>query len=427
MDKRAFYVLNTAGKKVESKKVNIDGGDDMFYRYKMSQLQIQVVGKGKMIKTMVLNTEEVASDLHLMPQYIPAYLGYEIGAQFKYEAKKPERERASISGDYTAKELSNVISKMVKEVVQCPNCTLPELKMKCDAKKRAIYISCASCGFSGELKKGSQKFHKYILNNPPKNLGGVENKKLKQVQVRKEKEKAEKKATPERPQTPDKNEKDSASGSDKEQEHEGQDIEFDEEDIIRTEKDLERVKKDGVNWQTDTSEEAMKNRQNLLVPDAIKDLVAAGIDNSGLDTLNELLEKTPSDADVISSLSSLKAKRSIEDDEAVDAIFTYLYGTCEDLKSILKNTKTHTKLLQALLKEESSQVIFLLKLEDYILKNSSFISKTASILKKCFYDTDLVTEEAIFKWDAKPADDQRVRAKAQPMIEWLKNAEEESD
>jgi hypothetical protein len=80
MDK-SFYVVNCGARKVEAKKVNIDGSDDVFYRYKVPQLLVQVIGKGKMIKTMFLNNDDFAKALHLMPEYIPAYLAYEIGAQ----------------------------------------------------------------------------------------------------------------------------------------------------------------------------------------------------------------------------------------------------------------------------------------------------------------------------------------------------------
>ena len=55
----------------------------MFDRYKMRQLQVQVVGKGKMIHTNLLNVDDVAKDLKTEPSYIGAWFGYEFGAQSK--------------------------------------------------------------------------------------------------------------------------------------------------------------------------------------------------------------------------------------------------------------------------------------------------------------------------------------------------------
>ena len=192
MDNKSFFVVNCGAKKVEAKKVNIDGSDDMFYRYKVNQLLIQVVGKGKMIKTMFLNNDEVARGLHLMPEYIPAYMGYEIGAQFKYENKKPERERAHISGEYTTAVLSDVLTKLIKEVVLCKHCKLPELKMSCETKRKAVFLTCASCGNREELIKCNVKFLRFIGNNPPVNVGGVEVKKAPQSKVVKKEESEEK-------------------------------------------------------------------------------------------------------------------------------------------------------------------------------------------------------------------------------------------
>mmetsp|Transcript_19627 Transcript_19627/g.27036 ORF Transcript_19627/g.27036 Transcript_19627/m.27036 type:complete len:420 (+) Transcript_19627:289-1548(+) len=419
MDKRAFYVINTAGKKVDGKKVNINGGDDLFYRYKMSQLQIQIVGKGKMIKTMLLNNEDVANDLHLMPQYIPAYLGYEIGAQFKYEVKKPERERAHISGEYTSLEISDVIEKMIKEVVLCPGCNLPELKMTCDPKKRKIFVKCASCGRAGEFKKCNMKFHKFILNNPPKNVGGVDNKKLKQVQVKKEKtEKTEKSD-----EKSDDSAEGSGDGSDTKEDQQQEDADFDEEEIKLTDAELQRAKEQGVQWKADTSKEAMESRRTELVPDAIKQLVVAGVDTSGSEKLKNLLAKNPPDNEVCQLLASLKKQNSIDDDEAVEIVFSYLYGEGE----LLKATKAHKVLLRSVLTSGTTQVAFLLQLENLLAtKGAAFIKKSPAYFKT-FYDLELVEEQSILKWFSLESEDQRVRAKTQPFITWLEEAEEESD
>jgi hypothetical protein len=154
MDNKSFFVVNCGAKKVESKKVNIDGSDDMFYRYKVNQLLIQVVGKGKMIKTMFLNNDEVARGLHLMPEYIPAYMGYEIGAQFKYENKKPERERAHISGEYTTAVLSDVLTKLIKEVVLCKHCKVFCLFLNIRSKPTSLnnFFSFVASGIEDVLR-----------------------------------------------------------------------------------------------------------------------------------------------------------------------------------------------------------------------------------------------------------------------------------
>ena len=48
------------------KRLPIDpSSDDPFYRYQVHQLNVQVVGRGKMIRTYFLNGDEVADDLHV--------------------------------------------------------------------------------------------------------------------------------------------------------------------------------------------------------------------------------------------------------------------------------------------------------------------------------------------------------------------------
>lgn len=425
MDKRAFYCVNTSGKKVESKRVNIDGGDDPFYRYKVPQLQIQVVGKGKMIKTMLLNSEEVSQALHLMPEYIPAYLGYDIGAQFKYESKKPERERAHISGEYTSQEISDVMAKMVKEVVLCPSCGLPELIMTCESKKKVIYIKCDSCGKSSIFRKTNDKFLKYIGNNPPKLNIGVEakNKKKGGGQAAQAVAEAQQKADAQANGNPSPKREEEKGGDD---EQKGPVIEFDEDDVKATEKDLKRAEEEGVEWSTDVSTEAMDSRRNELVPESVKQMVVAGVDSSGINTLKALLDKEPEDAEVISLLKSLRSKNSIDVDEAVEAVFPFVYDSGE---SFIKTTNTHLKLLKTLLDTEMSQVAFLIQLEATILDNQRLLKQTCKYLK-FLYDVDLSVEGAVLKWFSLGSEEGElnvVKKKAKPFIEWLETADEEPE
>ncbi len=83
----------------------------------MRQLLVQIVGKGKMITTRLVNVDLVAKDLKTEPAYIGAYFGYELGAQAKYEVKKPDAERASISGEHDAAQLSTQV--LITSVLQC--------------------------------------------------------------------------------------------------------------------------------------------------------------------------------------------------------------------------------------------------------------------------------------------------------------------
>jgi len=427
MDNKAFYVVNSCGRKIEARKVNIDGSDDMFYRYKVHQLIIQVVGKGKMIKTMLINNDEVARGLHLNPEYIPAYMGYEIGAQFKYENKKPENQRAHISGEYTSNVLSDVLKKLIKEWILCKSCNAPELKMSCETKKKTVFLTCSACGNREEMNKCNMKFLQFIAKNPPVNAGGVEAKKVNHPsrtakKKEKEEENEEEEEGPQEGEESTEVAEETPSPEKESEQTQTQTIEITEEDISRTENDLKRATEEGVQWNCDTSKEAMESRRAELVPESIKQLVVSGIDSSGFNRLKALLEKNPSDDEIISLLNTLRSSNYIDDDEAVDALFPFLFQ-----KDFVKEKKAHLKLLKVLLKSEASQISFLLRLELSLQEKGAIFIKKSSAYIKSFYDDDLIEELSVMKWYSSPVENDNVRDAAKPLIDWLQNAEEESD
>jgi translation initiation factor 5 len=306
--------------------------------------------------------------------------------------------------------------------------------MTCEPKRKNITIKCDSCGRSQAFRKVNQKFLKFIGNNPPKLNIGVEAKNKKkggpaaaQAAAEAEKKKADAEAaangTPKRKEDQE-NGKAQENGGDDGQK--GQVVEFDEDDVKATEKDLKRAEQEGVEWSTDISAEAMDNRRNELVPESIKQMVVAGVDSSGIERLRSLLAKEPSDEEVISQLKSLRSSNSIDVDEAVEAVFAHVYDSGEGM---MKTTKAHLKLLKVLLNTETSQVAFLVQLEGSILENQGLLKQTTKYLK-FLYDADLTEEQAVLKWYSLGSEEgelNAVKKKAKPFVEWLETADEESD
>lgn len=136
-------------------------------RYKTRQLQIQVQGKSKMIKTVLVNILDVAKDMLVPPNYIGTYMGYVIGAQAKWDPKLPERQQAYLSGEHDPKDLSKIMLQFVNEVLCCPICGLPELSLTADAERGDVMCSCRGCGHKGPLNISDEKFKRYVLNHPP--------------------------------------------------------------------------------------------------------------------------------------------------------------------------------------------------------------------------------------------------------------------
>lgn len=108
-------------------------------------------------------------------------MGYEIGAQAKFDPKKPERQQgerkplldslsAFISGEHDTKDLSKIVVKFINEVVLCPVCGLPEIMLDIEGKK--VVGKCRACGGNNEMKILNEKFKRYIQNHPPSTKGG---------------------------------------------------------------------------------------------------------------------------------------------------------------------------------------------------------------------------------------------------------------
>ena len=158
----AKYILNIGSQsnKVEPKQLPIDHtkGGDPFYRYKMRQLFIYNLGRGKMVKTIFINIEDVAVDLDIPPSYILNFIAKSIGAKF---------EKNTISGFHSVEIFSNALFSFIKKVILCRQCQLPELDFK--KTKKTLRIKCKSCGWRGKLDDLNldEKISRYMCSHPP--------------------------------------------------------------------------------------------------------------------------------------------------------------------------------------------------------------------------------------------------------------------
>jgi translation initiation factor 5 len=163
MESPTYAVLIKNGNLTGINKINIDGSSDPFYRYKMPQIAFQVVGNGKMVKTYILNVDDVSKSLQIDPRYISAYIGYETSSKFAYDNKTSNnREKTYISGDFSVSKISMLIEGLIKKIIICRKCKLPELEYL--LKKKDISVRCKSCGEAYNLSNVNSKFIKYMVN-----------------------------------------------------------------------------------------------------------------------------------------------------------------------------------------------------------------------------------------------------------------------
>ena len=108
------------------------------------------------------------------------------------------------------------------------------------------------------------------------------------------------------------------------------------------------------------------------------------------------------------------------------------------LKSIRERLKQWAPLLSRFLKSEDDQVEMLLTLEDYCAEDEVFKGMHGASLVPSFakilhllYDMDVLSEVSVLAWAEEKGlaseEDKRFLKLAQPFVDWLKEADSESD
>jgi len=403
MEKTVTYVVKTSGStKLNPKTINIDGSEDPFYRYKMRQLYVQVVGKGKMIKTVLLNIDDIAKDLRVPPAYLNAFLGYETGAQSKYDGKKPDRERAYLSGALDGGVLSECVKKFINEIVLCQNCRLPETSMSVE-KKTEIVATCRGCGTKSELKLGD-KFKSFVLNHPIKAITSKEERAVK-----------------------------------KKQEEATQDVSSPEPKPTKTKAKSKKKKKivddddDDVEWSCSTTEEAVRERRAKLLPDVAKlslePTQGKEEENGNGNNEDEEESKDPCSAletflkenpqgDIAAEVKRLQKEFGFPNSKRPHLLFEVLFS--ESLPDVNKQLP----IFKDLIEDQATQMGLLVCLERLTAEEQPLLKKLPSVFH-AFYDNEILEEETFLKWNQKKTTSPKVKKEVAPFIQWLQEAEED--
>jgi translation initiation factor 2 beta subunit (eIF-2beta)/eIF-5 len=144
--------------------VNLNGSEDPSYRYQMDYIQIKIEGKGKMIKTYLVNLEKVAEQIGRPMDFILSYIGTEVGASSKID-KVDNQIRPWVGSEQTQKTIQEHIFKFVKNYINCRKCGNPETKPYVEGKKKnaMLKLKCASCGEDSEIRD-AHKIVKAMIN-----------------------------------------------------------------------------------------------------------------------------------------------------------------------------------------------------------------------------------------------------------------------
>ncbi|XP_010999408.1 PREDICTED: eukaryotic translation initiation factor 5-like [Populus euphratica] len=431
--------------------------DDAFYRYKMPKMITKIEGRGNGIKTNIVNMVDIAKALARPASYTTKYFGCELGAQSKFDEKTGT---SHVNGSHDTAKLAGLLENFIKKYVQCYGCGNPETEVII-TKSQMIQLKCAACGFVSDVDM-RDKLTTFIVKNPPETKKGSKDKKamrraekerLKEGEAADEEQKKLKNGKKKGSSTKDGHAKASSikkkANSSDEERGSPTHSQVDEKEEVDDE--------DDVQWQTDTSLEAARQRIQEQLSAVTADMVMlaadeteknsktaskengspreeepkAGCGNSSVyETLVEEvkvnLKKGASASKIQSVLSSLDGSAQ----EKMNGLFEALFEGVE--KGFAKEVGKKKKYLAAAVaQDEGSQLLLLRAIGAFCGKSSSSALKEVALVMKDLYDADVLEEEYIVQWYQEgldgPSKDSQIWKNAKPFIEWLQNAESESE
>ncbi|XP_022768252.1 probable eukaryotic translation initiation factor 5-1 [Durio zibethinus] len=428
--------------------------DDAFYRYKMPKMITKIEGRGNGIKTNVVNMVEIAKALARPASYTTKYFGCELGAQSKFDEKAGT---SLVNGAHDTAKLAGLLESFIKKYVQCYGCGNPETEIVI-TKTQMITLKCAACGFVSDVDM-RDKLTTFILKNPPeakksskdkKAMRRAEKERLKEgeaadEELKKIKKEAKKKGSSTTKVAASKGAVTKKKSKHSDEDHSPAHSQADENEQVASDYD------DDVQWQTDTSLEAAQQRIQEQLNTVTADMVMLStneekkksvkkspepdimVPENGIsaheklvDEIKEYLNKGSSATQLKSFLGSLSGTSQ---EEVMDALFTALFHDVG--KGFAREVTKKKNYLAAAAIEEGWTMLLLHSIESFCGKASPEAAKEVALVLKVLYDNDILEEEFIMEWYQKGIAGSNKSShfwkNVKPFIEWLQNAESESE
>ncbi|KAL4271228.1 hypothetical protein GQ457_13G010170 [Hibiscus cannabinus] len=441
--------------------IGASNSDDAFYRYKMPRMITKIEGRGNGIKTNVVNMVEIAKALARPASYTTKYFGCELGAQSKFDEKTGT---SHVNGAHDTAKLAGLLENFIKKYVQCYGCGNPETEIII-TKTQMITLKCAACGFVSDVDM-RDKLTTFILKNPPeakksskdkKAMRRAEKERLKEgeaadEELKKIKKESKKKGSSTTTTTTSKVAAPKGAVTKKKGKHSDEDYSPEQSQADENEAASEDDDDDDVQWQTDTSLEAAKQRIQEQLSAVTADMVmlttseekkksvkspehevkapekGVSAHDKLVNEIKQHLQKGSSPTQLKSFLGSLTGASQ----EITDALFSALFDDVGKgfAKEVTKK-KNYLAAAAAATKEEGWQMMLLHSIESFCGKASPDAAKEVALVIKVLYDDDILEEEFIVEWYQKGVagsnESSQIWKNVKPFIEWLQNAESESE
>ncbi|OEL30041.1 Eukaryotic translation initiation factor 5 [Dichanthelium oligosanthes] len=442
--------------------------DDAFYRYKMPSMITKTEGRGNGIRTKIENIADIAKALDRPASYITKYFGYELGADNKFD----EQRTSLINGAHDTVKLAGLLDNFIKKYVQCYGCGNPETKILI-SKTQMVSLKCAACGFVSGVKTGC-KLTKFILKNASEQKGGkgkkamqrADNKCLKEGKAADENQKKLNKDTTKKKGVSSK-EFTAKGGTAKNNAAVG--LSDEDHSILpsccRDGGNVGAADEDGdddeVQWQTDTSLEAMKQRMQEQLSTVTAELVTLSTDESEkkkesshndiavygsanprdnydnkqtigkANPYNELVEEIKANlgnAITAAQLKKVISSSTLASQDVMNALFEALFDRVG--KGFKEEVVKNKEYLAAAVPDEGSQTLLLLAIEVFGSKCSALALKEIPFVLRALYCADVLEEETIIHWynvAVASGKNSKVLQNAKPFVECLQSANYESE
>lgn len=391
---------------------------DPHYRYKMPKLTAKVEGSGNGIKTVITNMGAVAKALDRPAAYPTKYFGCELGAQVTMN-----NDIYVVNGSHDADRLLSLLYGFIQKFVLCTKCKNPETSLIVD--KQTIRQKCIACGHETTIPKTIHKLTTYIINHPPDGTSNPTNASSSTSAGSSKSGKSDKKSRKNNTHSPtnqNHNGGDNSSpNNDKNNNHQNDNNDDDfgddfDEDEFTTTAYAERIR------------ELLADNNNKMYLNDTKENA-----NIFYEMVKQKKESTPNlllDANTQKELVKEAERLDIKDKSTL--ILSELLFT----ENIVEEIKTYRLLLLRFCHENRKAQKYLLggfeKLIGIVYEDKLF-NNAMKILKQ-FYDMDILEEESILEWAAKPSKkyvdkemSKRIHEKVAPFVKWLKEAEVEDE
>lgn len=385
--------------------------NDPFYRYKMPLIISKIEGRGNGIRTAIMNTSDVARALSRPPAYIIKFFGFELGAQTSINETD---DRYHVNGSHDAPKLQELLDGFISKFVLCRACKNPETDIIVQ-KDGSLFRDCKACGRRTPVDL-KHKLASYIVKNPP-------------ATAQKGKKKASATASASTGATDFNGGGEDTNGTTSPVGNSGANSD-DEFGRFKAEASHISVKEGNDGWTADLSEAAVKARQkeNEQSLASIKLDDEEDGDNAKYEQFGEWVGNDEEKTDIEVFKKAVKlgiAKKHRTVQVLAQTLFT---------DGILDEISEHTGLLSKLVTSDKHQKALLGGIERFVgLSQPQLIPQIPKILH-ALYDDDILEEDIIIAWGTKASKkyvdketSKKVRKAAKSFIEWLENAESESE